>query len=76
MSLIITVALLLLPLAAAQAYLDPGSGSFIIQLVVGAVLGSLVAVKMYFKNIKRSVSKLFSKKAPQQNNPDEQQKNG
>lgn len=61
---IILLTLCFLPFFAANAYLDPGSGSFIIQLVVGAILGSLVALKMYFKNIKKSILKFFGKKMP------------
>ena len=34
------------------AYLDPGSGSFILQLILGAVVGLLVAVKAYWGRIK------------------------
>jgi len=33
------------------AYLDPGSGSFIIQLVIATVLGSLFIIKGYWKKI-------------------------
>ena len=36
----------------AHAYLDPGSGSYIIQLIIGAVLGAGFAVKMYWHKIK------------------------
>lgn len=33
-------------------YIDPGSGSFIIQVVVGALLGASVAIKMYWARLK------------------------
>lgn len=33
-------------------YLDPGSGSFIIQLLLGAGLGLVVGVKMYWAKLK------------------------
>jgi hypothetical protein len=33
-------------------YLDPGSGSFLIQLLMAAALGIGVAVKMYWTKIK------------------------
>jgi len=35
-----------------QAYLDPGSGSFIIQLLIAAVVGIGFVVKLYWKKIK------------------------
>jgi hypothetical protein len=31
------------------AYLDPGTGSLIIQIAIGALVGGLVAAKMYWK---------------------------
>jgi hypothetical protein len=34
-----------------QAYLDPGSGSFILQLILAALLGSLFVFKSYWKKI-------------------------
>jgi len=33
-------------------YLDPGSGSMIIQMIIAAVLGVGVAVRVFWKNIK------------------------
>ena len=33
-------------------YLDPGSGSMIIQMVIAAVLGVGVAIRVFWKNIK------------------------
>lgn len=33
-------------------YLDPGSGSMLIQIVVAAVLGAGVAIRVFWKNIK------------------------
>jgi hypothetical protein len=35
-----------------MAYLDPGSGSFLIQLLAAAGLGSLFAIRMSWKRIK------------------------
>jgi hypothetical protein len=45
-------------LSAPKAYLDPGSGSFILQLVLAAVLGGLFIIKGYWLKIKG----LFTKK--------------
>jgi len=33
-------------------YLDPGSGSLLIQLILAAVLGIGVAVRIFWRNIK------------------------
>ena len=34
------------------AYLDPGSGSYLLQLLIAAVLGGLFALRMYWGRIK------------------------
>lgn len=36
----------------AWVYLDPGSGSFILQILLAALLGGAYAVKVYWKKIK------------------------
>ena len=45
------------------AYIDPGTGSFIIQLLLGFLFGGLFAIKLFWSRIKRFVMKLlFSKR--------------
>lgn len=34
------------------AYLDPGSGSFLIQLLIGGAVGALFLIKTYWHRIK------------------------
>jgi hypothetical protein len=34
------------------AYIDPGSGSFILQVVIGTLLGASVAAKMYWARLR------------------------
>jgi len=46
-----------------MAYLDPGTGSFVIQMVLAGLLGVAVVVRVYWKKI----TKVFNKK----NNYDE-----
>ncbi len=48
-------------LASALFYLDPGTGSFLIQLLLAVFLGAGVAVKIYWSKIKG----LFLKKEAQ-----------
>ncbi len=43
------------------AYLDLGSGSYIIQVLIGTLLGSIYAIKVYWKNIRTMISNLFFK---------------
>lgn len=37
----------------AYAYLDPGSASLLVQLLVGSVAGGLIVVKIYWVRLKR-----------------------
>ena len=39
----------------AFAYIDPGSGSILLQLILGGVAGALVVVKMYWQKFKAGV---------------------
>jgi len=50
-ALITVVALILLP-TPALAYIDPGTGSFVIQGIIAAVVGAGLAVKMFWHRIK------------------------
>jgi hypothetical protein len=40
----------------AHAYLDPGSGSFLLQMLAGIILGAGVAVKVYWRKIRAFIS--------------------
>lgn len=44
----------------AHAYIDPGTGSIIIQVLIAAFFGALFAVKMSWKRIKIFFNSLFS----------------
>jgi hypothetical protein len=44
------------------AYIDPGTGSIIIQALIGLVLGTLLALKMFWYRIRSGLSRLFGKK--------------
>lgn len=63
----ITVAAVLLIIlfpAPAKAYLDPGTGSYIFQILLAALLGALFSLKMFWKKIKLYFSTKFTKKNP------------
>lgn len=47
----LTVAFSVLWLPAANAYVDPGSGSFLFQAAIGALLAAGVAVKVFWGRI-------------------------
>ena len=60
MNLIIMTTVSSLPLAEHPAYLDPGSGSFILQLILAAILGSLVVFRSFWTKIKDFILNLFN----------------
>lgn len=47
----------------AYAYIDPGSGSMFIQVIVGALVGIGVALKMYWEKIKFKLSTMRTSKS-------------
>lgn len=47
--------------ASAFAYLDPGTGSYVLQLAIGFILGSLWAIKMGWHRISAFVKNVFSR---------------
>ena len=61
-----TVALIVLLLAFscsdAHAYIDPGTGSYALQIVLAVVLGGMFFIKTFFKRIAAFFQKLFSRK--------------
>jgi hypothetical protein len=51
----------------AFAYLDPGTGSYIIQIVLAGLFGVLFAVRTFWTNIKLFFMKIFNKSTSKQN---------
>ena len=49
---------LIFPLEA-YAYLDPGTGSYIFQLIIAAFVGGLFAAKLFWNKIKIFLKNLF-----------------
>lgn len=43
-------------------YLDPGTGSYFLQLMLAALLGSLYVIKVYWKKIRSFFKNIFSKR--------------
>ena len=44
-----------------HAYLDPGTGSLILQTVIGVLVGGLLAIKIFWGRIKSFFGRLFSR---------------
>jgi hypothetical protein len=58
--LLLTLLLLALP-SIAHAYLDPGTGSYVVQLLIGTVLGGLFAVGMFWRRVVASIKRFFKR---------------
>ena len=56
--LLLTLLLLALP-STAHAYLDPGTGSYVVQLLIGSLLGGLFALGMFWRRVVASVKRFF-----------------
>ena len=49
----------------ACAYLDPGTGSFLFQMLLAGMVGMAVTVKIFWRTIKAYLAGLFGKKQDQ-----------
>lgn len=47
--------------APAFAYLDPGAGSFMLQMLVAGIMGALFTIKLYWYRLKSFIASLFGK---------------
>lgn len=52
------------------AYIDPGTGSMMLQILIGSLIGIVVAVKMFWGNIKGFLSRRFAKSRKKENDKD------
>ncbi len=53
--------LLVLPSHQAFAYIDPGSGSYVLQMIVAAFFAIVFTLKMFWRSIRLFFSRFFSK---------------
>jgi len=49
----------------AYAYLDPGSGSYLLQILMAGLLAASLTIKMFWRNIKDFISRLLHKRKKQ-----------
>ena len=61
MTVLAAACCLLFPLRA-YSYIDPGTGSYIFQIVIAAFVAVSFAVKVYWHKIIKFLSQLFAKK--------------
>ena len=59
----VAIAVIAITYREAYAYLDPGTGSYLLQLIMAGILGGMLAIKMFWKNLRVFFSNLFSKKS-------------
>jgi hypothetical protein len=60
--LILSLALLAASTTWAQAYLDPGTGSLVLQLILGGAIAATAAIKLYWQRTKDIFRRLFGSK--------------
>jgi len=58
---LLSVFLLPLPFENISAYIDPGTGSLVIQVLIASFVGGLFAIKIFWGKVKAFLSNLFSK---------------
>lgn len=63
--------LVLLAAKPAYAYLDPGTGSMILQLLLGGVAGALMVGRLYYRKIRSFFAGLLGRQAQDENHKDE-----
>jgi hypothetical protein len=51
-------------LPAANAYIDPGSGSFVFQALIGGLLAAAVALKVFWKRMIGLVTRRNAERTP------------
>lgn len=58
----------LTPFKGVYAYLDPGTGSYLFQVIIAIFFGVLVALKIRWLKIKSWLGKFFNKKNHERDN--------
>jgi len=53
----------------AFAYLDPGTGSYVFQVLVAALIGGLFTIKIFWQKIKNFLVHYFSNHFPKKQRP-------
>jgi hypothetical protein len=61
MTLLATAGCLLFPIRV-YSYIDPGTGSYIFQIIIAAFVALSFAVKVYWQKIKKFLGRLTAKK--------------
>jgi len=52
------------------AYIDPGTGSMLLQIILGSVLASLVAIKLFWHQLKALAGRLVGRSSKKTQPPE------
>ncbi len=52
------------------SYLDPGSGSYLLQLLIAGALGALFALRLYWSRVRQFFSNIFRRSREDKNRQD------
>jgi len=55
----------------AIAYLDPGTGSLILQMLIAGIIGAMYTIKLYWYRLKTLVAQIFSIETKPENSQDD-----
>ena len=64
---LIVISLSLLVSNSAEAYIDPGTGSLILQGILGVIAATITSITIFWNKIKIFLKKIFKKKDIQNN---------
>ncbi|MFP3854757.1 MAG: hypothetical protein ACLFWD_10755 [Anaerolineales bacterium] len=53
-------------LFAPDAYLDPGSGSYLLQLLIAGAMGALLMLRIYWGKVKGFFARLLGREVPEE----------
>jgi hydrogenase-4 membrane subunit HyfE len=59
---LLVIGVLILTSRPAHAYIDPGTGSFVLQAAIAGLLGAAFVIKSTWKNLTQAIARVFSRK--------------
>ena len=65
--LLLSIIYLILSITNTYAYLDPGTGSIILQAIIGFIAASVATISVYWTKFKLIISKILKKKNKEKN---------
>lgn len=57
-------------LAKPTGYLDPGSGSYLLQLLIAGALGALFALRLYWSRVREFIASIFNRSEDEEEHSD------